>query len=382
MIIDKEILEKISNLEENLPSVNMQTGIPTANWEETNSLKQKMKNYNVPGLGIVVINDFEIEWSKFYGNIHNDSEKEVDEFTLFEAGSTTKTFTALAALNLVENNLIDLDKPVNTYFKKWKIPDNDFTQETPVTLRHLLTHTSGMNRPDSMFNVEEKKKAKLIDVLNGQSPALNDPAKIEKTPGSEHQYSNMAYNVIEKLLQDVTGKSTPEIFNDLIFNPLNMNRSFTEYPTKEKNIILPHDDEGNVKESGYMDGTFGCGGLISNPKDIAKLVLELMQTFQGYSDRIISQNTLKMMLKSQLKLDPLKFFGWTGQGLGIFIIETVGDLFFAHPGTNSPGAVCMMIGSPITGQGLVIMSNGIMGELLHIEILLAIAKLYNWNIYQ
>ena len=98
--------------------------------------------------------------------------------------------------------------------------------------------------------------------------------------------------------------------------------------------------------------------------------------------KIVSQKMLKEMLKTQLVLDPKKSFGWTGQGLGVFIFEKGDNLFFLHPGTNSPGAVCMMIGNPRTGQGLVIMSNGIMGELLHIEILMAVSRTYNWSVYR
>ena len=379
---DNNILEKIEIIENKLPNPSMDGGIPSPNWEEIETLAQKMEKYNVPGLSIAVINNFEIEWSKQYGVIDNKSKKKVDASTLFEAGSTSKVFTALAVLNLVEKNLIKLDEPVNNYFKSWKIPDNEFTKENAVTLRHLLTHTSGMNRPDSMFNVEANKIPTVNQVLNGESPAINDPAVIEKIPGSEHQYSNLAFIAIEKLLQDVTNKETDEIMKDLIFKPLKLERSLATYPETETNIILPHDNEGNVQESGYVKGTFGCAGLISTPTDIAKVVLELMQTYQGYSNKIISKQTLKEMFRSQKDLDPTKFFGWTGQGLGIFLMETLEDLIFIHPGTNSPGAVCMMVGNLKTGQGLVVMSNGIRAELLHLEILFAIAKLYDWKVYQ
>jgi len=57
-------------------------------------------------------------------------------------------------------------------------------------------------------------------------------------------------------------------------------------------------------------------------------------------------------------------------------------LFFLHLGTNVPGAVCMMIGSPKTGQGLVIMSNGIQAELLHFQILFAVAREYDWSLWE
>ncbi len=380
----EEIQHKIDLIENEIPSLGTESSIPFPNWDEVSNLEQKMKKYNVPGLSIAVVNNFEIEWIRQYGIIDNNSKKEVNEFTLFEAGSTSKTITALTALSLVEEGKIRLDDPVNNYLKEWKIPDNDLTKGNPVTLRQLLTHTSGMNRPDSMFGVEEGQTVNILQVLKGKSPALNDPAIIEKAPGSEHQYSNIAYIVIEKLLNDLLQEETSEIINKRIFNPVDMKNSLAVYPLKDNtlNIILPHDDQGNVKESGYVKGTFGCAGLISTPQDIAKLMIEMMKTYQGLSGKIISQEMIREMFKPQIKLEPTKFFGWTGQGLGTFLINKGKDLFFIHPGTNSPGAVCMMIGNPISGQGLVIMSNGIMGELLHLEILFAVSKTYGWSIYR
>ena len=384
MITPRDIETKIELIENKLPSIVMDSGIPTPNWKDTSNLEQKMRDYNVPGLSIAVINEFQIEWIKQYGIIDKITKKKVTKKTLFEAGSTSKVLTALVALSLVNQGLLSLDEPVNNYLKSWKIPENELTENNPVTLRHLLTHTSGMNRPDSMFGVKEGHNVDIIQVLNGDSPALNDPAAIEKKPGSEHQYSNIAFIAIEKLLQDTLGKSTSKIINDYIFKPVNMKNSFAEYPSsnRDMSIILPHDNEGNVRETGYVKGTFGCAGLISTPEDIAKLSIELMKTYQGESEKIVSKKMIDEMLTTQLQFEPTKFFGWTGQGLGIFLIKSVDDLYFIHPGTNSPGAVCMMIGNPIKGHGLVIMSNGIMGELLHLEILCAIAEVYNWSIYR
>jgi len=109
--------------------------------------------------------------------------------------------------------------------------------------------------------------------------------------------------------------------------------------------------------------------------------VELMKAYQDKSDKIISSSVAKQMFSPVLSLDPTKFFGMTGQGLGTFLIEKDDDFFFLHPGTNMPGAVTMMIGSPTTGQGLVIMSNGIQAELLHVQIMFALARVYNWPLW-
>ena len=332
----------------------------------------------------VLINNFEIEWIKFYG-IKNARTQETLSFeTLFEGASTSKTFTALIALNAVEEKLIDLDESVNNKLKTWKIPENNFTKEKDVTLRQLLTHTAGINRPDSMFGNEEGKVPTIIQILIGELPAINDPAEVVFTPGTSHQYSNFGYIIIEKLLQDVYNRNLPEIMKETIFNPLNMKNSFFNFPSKEikKRIIVPHDEKGEAKESGIVVGALGHGGLISTPYDVAKFVVELMLAYQNKSDKIVSSVIVQKMFSPEKKLDPAKYLGMTAQGLGVFLIEKNKKFFFLHPGTNAPGAVCMMIGSPITGQGVVIMSNGIQAELLHFQIVFAVAREYDWFLWK
>ncbi|HUT82880.1 MAG TPA: serine hydrolase domain-containing protein [Candidatus Bathyarchaeia archaeon] len=379
-----DIQKRISNVENGLPGVIMDGGPPRPNNEQKGTISEQMKALNVPGCSIAVINNFALEWMKCYGVKDNRTKKEITFETLFEAGSASKTFTAIAALQAVDKNLIDLDEPVNDKLVSWKIPENEFTKNSKVTLRQLLTHQAGINRPDSMFNIEAEGKPTIDDVLNGKAPAKNDPAVVEYTPGTNHQYSNLGYIIIEKLLTDIYGKSLSKVVREKIFSPLKMKNSLFEYPSDEekKKMARPHDETGTAYEIGSDYAAVGHAGLITNPQEFSQFVIELMLAYNGKSEKVFSQALIKKMLTTQLAIDPNKFFGWTGQGLGIFLIELDKDLFFTHPGTNSPGSVCMMIGSPTTGQGAVFMSNGIGAELLHIELLFSIVQEYNWPIYR
>ncbi|MFW9853064.1 MAG: serine hydrolase domain-containing protein, partial [Candidatus Thorarchaeota archaeon] len=230
---------------------------------------------------------------------------------------------------------------------------------------------------------EENKIPTITQILNGEPPALNDPAEVVFTPGTDHQYSNFGYIIIEKLLQDIYSKTLSEIIKETVFEPLNMNDSIFDFPSEEikKRLIVHHDEKGEVKESGFDVGALGHCGLLSTPYDIAKFVVELMLSYQNKTDTIISSTVVQQMCSPEIKLDPAKYFGMTSQGLGLFLIEKNEKFFFLHPGTNAPGAVCMMIGSPITGQGVVIMSNGIQAELLHLQIVYAISREYNWSLW-
>jgi CubicO group peptidase (beta-lactamase class C family) len=373
--------EQIQKILDNVVAIKFE-GKPIPVWEEKQALDDLMKQFNVPGMGIVLINNYEIEWSKFIGVQDLNSKTKVSSQTLFEAASTTKTLVTVTALYFVEKGLLDLDKDVNDYLKDWKIPENEFTKSEKVTLRRLLTHMAGINRPDNMFGEEEGLTSTLLDVLNGQSPALNDPVVVEFEPSSKHQYSNLGYDIIQKLLEDVTGKPLTQIMKEIIFDPLGMSTSTLEYPLPDelnKRAILHHTAEGEVKGKGLHSSAYAHGNLSCNPIDLAKFAVEIMKAYQGKSEKILSQEMTKKMLTSYKSFGPTEFMGISDQLLGFFSMKNDKNTFFLFPGGNAPGANCMFLGSALTGQGAVIMSNAAMGELLNMRLTYTLSKEYDWN---
>ncbi|NPE08473.1 MAG: beta-lactamase family protein [Asgard group archaeon] len=373
--------EQIQKILDNVVAVKFE-GRPIPIWEEKQVLSDLMKQFNVPGIGIVLINNFEIEWSKFIGVQDLNSKKEVNSQTLFEAASTTKALVAVAALHYVENGLLDLDTDVNEYLKDWKIPESEFTKKEKVTLRRLLTHSAGINPPDSNYSYKEGSSPSLLDVLKGQSPAINDPVKLVFEPGSKHQYSNLAFNIIQKILEDVAGKPFTQLMKEIIFDPIEMKNSTLEYPLPDEmneRAILHHTAEGEVKGKGLHPAAMAQGNLSCNPIDLAKFVVEIMKAYHGKSEKIISQETAKSIFTSYKSFGPTELMGFTDQALGFFLIKNDKDTFFLHPGGNLPGANCMLLGSALTGQGVIIMSNAAMGELLNMRLTYTLAKEYDWN---
>jgi len=373
--------ERIQKILDNVVAVKFE-GKPIPVWEEKEALSDLMNQFNVPGIGIVLINNYEIEWSKFIGVQDLNSKIEVNSQTLFEAASTTKTLVTVAALHFVEKGLIDLETDVNDYLKDWKIPENEFTKNEKVTLKRLLTHTAGINRPESMYDFEEGSTPTLLDVLNGKSPAKNDPVVVEFEPGSKHQYSNLGYDIIQKLLEDVTGKSLAQLIKEVIFDPIAMNNSSLDYPLPvelNKRAILHHTAEGEVKGKGLHPSAYAHGNLSCNPIDLAKFAVEIMQAYQGKSEKILTQEMTKSMLESHKSFGPTEFMGLSDQVLGFFLMKNDKNTFFLLPGSNAPGANCMFLGSALTGQGAVLMTNAAMGELLNLRLTYTLAKEYDWN---
>jgi CubicO group peptidase (beta-lactamase class C family) len=372
--------EQIQKILDNVVAVKFE-GRPIPVWEEKQALNDLMSQFNVPGMGIVLIDNFEIKWSKFIGVQDLNSKIAVNSQTLFEAASTTKTLVTVAALHFVEKGLLNLDTDVNDYLKDWKIPES-VTKTEKVTLRRLLTHMAGINRPDSMFGEEEGSTSTLLDVLNGQSPALNDPVVVEFEPGSKHQYSNIGYDIIQKLLEDVMGKPLNQLMKETIFDPLEMGTSTLEglLPDElNKKAILHHTAEGEVKGKGLHSSAYAHGNLSCSPVDLAKFAIEVMKAYQGKSEKIISQEMAKSMLTSHKSFGPTELMGLSDQAIGFFLMKNDKNTFFILPGGNAPGANCMFLGSALTGQGAVIMTNAAMGELLNIRLTYTLSKEYDWN---
>jgi CubicO group peptidase (beta-lactamase class C family) len=338
-----------------------------------------MKYYNVPGVGIAVVSDYRLEWTRAYGVMNVKTGAPVTTGTIFEAASTSKFVTAVMALSFVEKGLLDLDADVNTHLKSWRVPENRFTVQEKVTLRRLLTHKAGL--PMTNFDRDEKMRyPTLIDVLRGERPALNKPAVPEFVPGTKWQYSNVGYDVIQLLLEDVTGRPFQRIAEEVVFSPLGMKSSTFEYPldsVKRQYEAMPHDDQGALREPSMHLTALTHGGLTTTPTDLALLANEIMLSYQGRSQKILSQKMARQLLQKECELDPRMFGLPISMGLGVMLMGEGKERLFAHPGSKLPGLNCWLIGWPERGTATIVMTNGANGEVLAMEIITAIIREYN-----
>jgi CubicO group peptidase (beta-lactamase class C family) len=392
----EEISDKITRIENSLVGVKYQTpdnnelghnavGLAYPNVKEKNTIVKRMAEFHVPGLCISVINNYKVEWVKSYGVKNTKTNDKITIDTIFQSASISKVLVATLALNLVEKKLLNLDDPVNNKLKGWKIPKSEYTKEEDITLKQVLTHTSGINLPFSRFGWEEGSMPTLVQVLNGEPPAKNKPAEVEFTPGAKHSYSNFGYIIIEKLIQDVTGKKLGEVAKEILFDPLGMVNSYFEYPSEEiqKQMIHPHNMDGTIFDPhvGLSPVIFGCGGLITTPYDITLMAIELMKAYQGKSNKILSTDMAKVMITNYYKLDPIFFYGCSGQGLGVFLYESGNEFFFGHRGGGEPGSSSVFYANPNTGQGVAMMANSNVGHQLFDSIKFTLAKEYEWPVW-
>lgn len=139
------------------------------------SIAERMAAYHIPGLSLAVIEEYQVQWVQGYGILRTGGTDPVTPQTLFQACSTSKMVTAPIALRLVEQGVLDMDADVNTYLKSWQVPENEFTRSLKVTLRGLLSHRSGINRPDGGFEWDDGSTPTLVQILRGECADFHGP---------------------------------------------------------------------------------------------------------------------------------------------------------------------------------------------------------------
>jgi CubicO group peptidase (beta-lactamase class C family) len=333
-------------------------------------IERLMERHRVPGVSIAVINDFEIEWAKGYGILEAGGDEPVTTDTLFQAASVGKPLTAAAALHFVEQGLLDLDGDVNDALVSWKVPENEFTAQADVTLKHLLSHTSGANRPISTGYAEDEEIPTLQQILNGEPPAKNPPVRIEFVPGTQRRYSNLAYVIVQLLFEDILNRPFSEVMGETIFQPLGMTSSLYAVRLPEalkSRAATAHDEQGMPAPGKWADlPEYGPGGgLWTTPFDLARFAIEIMLSCTGESNRVLSQEMVGEMLTPQ-NVDLL-------QGLGIGVLW---HRAISHTGHNPPGFASILVAFPEEGWGAVVMTNGDNGIALRHEIMRLLAEEY------
>ncbi len=336
-------------------------------------LFERMAYYKVPGVSISVIDNFQIEWAKGYGVTKLDGQDPVTIFSIFQAAAISQAVTTAGGMTLVSRGDIGLDVNINDYLKSWTLPENQLTQKDKVTLRRLLSRNSGLV-PLEYEGVESiENNPSLLQILNGEKTD-NPPVYVANTPGTELEYSEAGFAIIEKLIEDVSGQLFAEYMARVILAPLQMEQSsFADILPEQMFIdaVFGHNREGfPFERKGYIYPVTAANGLWTTPSNLAVFAIELMSTALGHTQSVFDPELARDMLSVHIG----------NQGLGFFIADEGDNLHFYIRGKNK-GFSCFLVGYPVKGQGVVIMANSENGEYLIDEILRAVSEAYNWPHY-
>jgi CubicO group peptidase (beta-lactamase class C family) len=340
---------------------------------QTTTLSDRMTSLHVPGVSIAVIHDGKLEWARGFG-VSKIGGPPVTPNTLFQAASISKPVTALGALHWVQMGKLDLDADVNQYLKTWKIPTNAFTDQKPVTLRELLSHTAGMTVHGFPGYAGDAPVPNLRQILDGLPPANSPAIRVDVVPGTLWRYSGGGYVVVQQLLEDVTGEPFAGLMHDTVLRRIGMTRSTYAQPLPQSRfaeVAMPHGRAGApIKGGPHVYPERAPAGLWTTPSDLARFAIELQRSLQGHSNRVLSKTMTQQMLTAGLG-------GW---GLGLHIGRGRQQAWFEHGGANE-GYRCDLMAYDV-GDGAVIMTSGDNGGKLTEVLRRTIAHEYAWPDFQ
>jgi CubicO group peptidase (beta-lactamase class C family) len=311
-----------------------------------------------------------VEWARAYGTTSVQGGKPVTPDTLFQAASLSKSVAAMVALRLVEQGKLSLDEDVNLKLRSWKVPENEFTRTEKITLRRLLNHSAGLTVHGFEGYAAGTPVPSLVDVLDGKKPANSAAVRVNVMPGSKWRYSGGGYEVMQLLLQDVTGKPFAQLARELVLDPLGMKLSTYEQP-------LPRARAGEAATGHVSDGSVLAGnwhtypeqaaaGLWTTPSELARMILEMQA-----GGRILKPESVNTLLTKRNG----------NYGLGFGLGDRDGRKSFAHGGANE-GFRCQYFAYRDSGDGAVIMTNSDNGSELANEILRSLSAEYGWASYR
>jgi CubicO group peptidase (beta-lactamase class C family) len=178
-----------------------------------------MQAANIPGLALGVVYGDQIVYLKGYGIAGPDG-RAVTPQTPFILGSTSKSFTALAIMQLVEAGQIDLDAAVTTYLPWFRT--SDAVASAQITVRHLLHQNSGLPTYEGRQGIADNDQSSMA-LENGVRALAS--VRLSQPPGQGYEYANENYDILGLIVQTVSGKSYEDYVHSAIFAPLQMNYS-------------------------------------------------------------------------------------------------------------------------------------------------------------
>lgn len=314
------------------------------------------------GLAVGVVRNGRLEF--FYGHGVADiaSNTPITEDTIFRIGSITKTFTAIAVMQLWEQGFIDLDAPANDYLRAYKlIPAK--ASFRPATVRHLLTHTAGIPQ------VVRPSRAlmHLSGITVGESFKVGEPMptlgeyyqgglRLVAEPGTRFTYSDHEFATLGQIVEDVSGKPLDRYLREHIFEPLGMadtdllrselvkSRLATGYSLRSSGAKAVTDREWV---------TAAAASIYSTPKDMARYLAALLGGGAGEHGSVLEPATLASMFEPHYQPDPRV----PGMGLGFFRFNLGGHLAVEHQGIL-PGFNSQIFVAPDDGVGVMAFTNG------------------------
>jgi len=312
-------------------------------------IRKRMKRHKITGISLALMDDGEIVWAQGFGYADKTNQRQAEAETLYKVGSISKLFTATALMQLVEQGKVDLDAPIQTYIPELQ-PKYHYQVNTPVTLRQIMCHRSGLSgdKLAGMFTRKPERFDTVIEYLNSvYSPYA---------PDTVSAYSNLATDLQAITIERISGERFEDYVENHVLRPLSMNSStFDDQKVDTRLLSKAYKRNKEEYEPGLRD--IPAGNLYSSVLELhhfANMVLE-------NGGDILKAESLQQMLIPQVSDEEAHDLG-LNFGLN-WIIERPTLKYLGKVASHSGGTIHFMSNFVILleqGLSVAILSNSAM----------------------
>ena len=286
-------------------------------------ISEQFDNYSLAGVTFSMVKDGSVFLEKGYGYANYVTQTPVvANETIFRIGSISKTFTSIAVLQLVEDELLDLDTDINDYLTAFKIPE---TYDESITLRHLLTHTAGFERSTLRTILSSSSLMEPLETILAEEI----PDRV-RSPGKISAYSNYGFALAGYIVQEISGQNFETYIQDEILTPLGMNSTTFLQPLPVS--LYSQMSAGHILNNvpAYFEyiSIPPAGSCSSTASDMSKFMMTLLNngTFDG--SRILENASVELMLSKQFTTHE----NLASIGLGVYEFDVSDQHIIGHGG--------------------------------------------------
>jgi CubicO group peptidase (beta-lactamase class C family) len=304
-----------------------------------------MRKHGIVGSSFMLVQDGQVIAQEFFGLANQEKQQPVDENTIYHWASITKTFTGIAIMQLRDRGLLKLDDPIVKYLPELKAVHNPHGEMSQITIKHLMTHTSGFRGPTWPWGGDKDWQPHEPQHWE-QLVAMMPYTEISFKPGSKFSYSNPGIIFLGRVIE-LLSRDDYEVYIDKnIFKPLEMYRSY--FDATPYHLLKHRSHSYYLKEGKLTPGRFDVdtgitvsnGGLNAPLTDMVKYLGFLMGDVrrQAIYDQVLKRPSLEEMFQPQINIESSAITQPEGQnrkdsmGLTFFIEENFGQRFIGHSG--------------------------------------------------
>ncbi|HEY7339696.1 MAG TPA: serine hydrolase [Ktedonobacterales bacterium] len=317
-------------------------------------LSALLSDYRIPSAAIGVLHGETItEFAVGVKNLSSGEPATTD--TIYQCGSMTKAWTALTAMQFVEEGLLDLDEPVRTYLPGFTVADPQVSAS--ITSRHLLSHTHGLEEVFGNPGESDDVYARCVD--NATSAPQVHPL------GHTMSYSPaLGYAILARIMEVLDGKPWDEVIKNRLFDPLGLTAtsSWREQVDRGRaatgHLIRSLEEGPFVTPVAYLPRVFGPGGNItSTVREVLAMVCLFLTGGQTQSGaQFVAAESIRQMMRPTVAIPDPYSFGHA-YGLGLMLFDWHGETVYGHDGnTIGQGAYLRIL--PDSQIALAMLTNG------------------------